>query len=153
MDTRLYKKKGLAFVNTEVRRISRHAETLKARESSRFKRLSMLRNLEDDDENHSTEAKVVKREEKKKPPSRLEMMYKWKKEKEMKKELDKKKKPFYVGGQPGKSTSNMGLLSVTKSNGSLHSSRITKSRLATPSSTHPPKVINSTKQQTVGTSF
>ena len=37
----------------------------------------------------------------KKKPSRLEMLFKWKQEKQIKKEMEKqaKKKPFYVGGK------------------------------------------------------
>lgn len=44
MDT--YKKKGLKFYHERLSRDFRHAEVLKARESSRFKRLSMIRSMD-----------------------------------------------------------------------------------------------------------
>lgn len=43
----MYKKKSFNFVNERCSRDQRHRETFKARESSRFKRLSMIRSITD----------------------------------------------------------------------------------------------------------
>ena len=45
----MFKKKSLKFTYEKVSRDLRHAEALKTRESSRFKRLSMIRSINDSD--------------------------------------------------------------------------------------------------------
>lgn len=55
-----YKKKSLNFTSNVSCRDKRLAETLKTRESSRFKRLSMLRDLsENEEENMPKEGKLL----------------------------------------------------------------------------------------------
>lgn len=45
----MFKKKSLKFTYEKVSRDLRHAESLKARETSRFKRLSIIRSINDSD--------------------------------------------------------------------------------------------------------